>query len=298
VRVIISYTAAAGVALLSGCSAFQDSWYRDYGVQPLSIDDKSPAVVLRKALVKNGSEGIVDASCFDAPLAASTNATSCQQQRNSAIAVLLTASDDLCQAHLKTIFGNDAAFNIATGSIATLFSGAAAISGSASAKSALAAISTFSNAERSLVNETVYKNMIVTAVTKKIREARATKVAAILPSDLTKSMSDYPMVLAIRDVLDYHYSCSFMFGLEKALEEGTQSGIDGKKAKLEQERNALQLYLDTRAANKSLDQTGVAGAQARMKEIDAQLTTLDKASAAVPSSTTPSPAAGAGQGSK
>ncbi|OFZ98687.1 MAG: hypothetical protein A3H35_08030 [Betaproteobacteria bacterium RIFCSPLOWO2_02_FULL_62_17] len=284
---IFFVVAAAMLMVLEGCSLDPSKSSKEYGVEALSLSKDSAAMILQKAITKNGSEGIVDPPCFNVPTAAGEEAK-CQQQRNAALAALLVASDDLCQQHLKSIYGNDAYFNIMTGSIASLFSGAAAIAGSASAKSALAAISTFAIAERSLINETVYKNMLVTATTKKIRETRDTKAAALLPSSFKKSIDDYPIVLAMRDAVDYHYSCSFMLGLEKALEEGTQSGVEGKKAKLEQEKRGLELYIDTRtasltAAGHAADvagDKGLVGAKGRIEAIETQLLVLLRSQAA------------------
>ena len=262
-------------------------------MKSLSLDANGAAMKLRAAIEKNDKvsppTGMVDAACFNTPLDTGKE-TACRQQRNAALATLLVASDDLCQEHLKSIYGNDAYYNILTGSVATFFSGAAAIAGSGSAKSALAAISTFSNAERSLINETIYKNMLVTATTKKIREIRDTKAAALLPGGFKKSVDEYPMLLAVRDVVEYHYSCSFMLGLERALEEGTQPGADGKKAKFELEKRSLEMYiasqstaLRARQPGITPDQVdadkGIAGATARIEAIEAQLLALVKSQA-------------------
>lgn len=263
------------VAMLAGCKSWM---YSDYGVSALKLDKDTDAILLKKAITKdaNNTQGFVNEGCFDMPISGVQD-TSCRQQRNAAVAVLLNASDDLCQSHLKTIFGNEAKTNIVTGTFATLFAGAATVASGEIAKSTLAALSGFSSAERSLINETVYKDMLVTAVTKKIREARAAKSTSIVPVNFNKTMDDYPMVLAIRDVMDYHYSCSFMYGLEKALDEGTQSGIDAKTARLEQEKHKLELYADTRK-DKTND-AGFQGANARIKAIEAQLLNLINAGA-------------------
>lgn len=271
------------VTQLSGCAIF----YKDYGVGPLTVDQDSTSLKLIKAIQKTSDTDtahLVSQVCFNVPVP-SANAAECQQQRNAAIATLLNASDDLCQAHLKTIFGNDASFNIVTGSITSLAAGWATITNGASAKSAMSAVAAFSNAERSLVNETVYKNMVVTAVTKKIREARDTKAAAIIPGNFAKTINAYPMLMGIYDVIGYHYTCSFMFGLEKALEEGTQSTIDSKKAKLEQDKQMLELYLDNRkrvlkAASPGLADAeinkdpGIAGANSRIAALEERLLVL------------------------
>jgi len=240
-------TALVGVLLLlsvTGCSIFglQNTLYSDYGVGELKVDQNSASVKLQKAITKSGSEGLVDPNCFTA-LADPMKAASCKHQRNTAIAVLLNASDDMCQVHLKTIFGNEASFNIISGTIYNLATGLATGISGLTAKTALSAVALFASAERSLVNETIYKNLLVTAVTTKIREARDAKAAPMLAENWAKDTDSYPMLRVMRDVIDYHYTCSFMFGLEKALKEGTQPAVDSKKMKLEQEIQLLELQL-------------------------------------------------------
>ncbi len=274
-----------GLVAVGGCAQF---WSKGYGVEELSFNVDGDSNRLQAALTRKTdpttkvTTGLVDAGCFNVPVDAGME-SACLQQRNAAVAALVKASEDMCQVHLKSIYGNDAYYNIMTGTVATFFSGAAAIAGSASAKSALAAISTFSNAERSLINETVYKNMLVTATSKKIRETRDTRAAALMsPATFGKSTAQYPMVLAVHDVVRYHYSCSFMQGLELALQEGTDSGIDAKKARLENEKRTIELALDNRVAMLSGAQRSgelatdksVAGYKARIEAIEAQLLVL------------------------
>jgi hypothetical protein len=278
-RNVLLLALAFVVASTAGCSAMQSHFYRDYGVGPLTVDANAPIVKLRTAIENSGkgAGGLVDSDCFEVPLASTANETQCRQERNNAIAVLFAASDDMCQAHLKTIFGNDASFNIVTGSLATLLSGTATVVAPATAKSIFAGLSTFANAERSLVNETVYKNMIVTAVTQKIREARDTRMATMIPSNFGKSMSDYPMQAALRDVMTYHYTCSFMLGLERALQEGTQPSADAQSAKLEQTKQTLEAYRDSRVQMHSQQgrdaktDPGVTEAATRISAIGARL---------------------------
>lgn len=278
-------TVAILLVTLTGCSLM--GAYNGYGVNALALGNDTEAVKLQDAITKSadGTRGFVAKGCFSIPVSGVPDAT-CQQQRNAAIAVLLNTSDDMCQTHLKSIFGNEAGVNITTGSLATFFAGAATVVNTASAKTTLAAFSGFFSAERSLINETVYKSAIVTAVTKKIREARAAKAVSIIPGNFAKPMGEYPMVLAVHDVMDYHYSCSFMYGLEKALEEGSQSGFEAKTARLEQEKNRLELYVDNRTRHLSLtsgvpptSDPGIVGANIRISTIEAQLLNLVNAGA-------------------
>lgn len=275
----------SGLLAVGGCAQY---WSKGYGVEELTFNVNEDSNKLQAALTRKtdpatkATTGLVDADCLNAPVDAGREGA-CVQQRNAAIAALVKASEDMCQLHLKSIYGNDAYYNIMTGTVATFFSGAAAIAGSASAKAALASISTFSNAERSLLNETVYKNMLVTATSKKIREVRDTKASALMsPATFGKTTAQYPLVLAVNDIVKYHYACSFMLGLELALQEGTDSGVDAKKARLELDKRTLELSLDNRVAaltgaGRSADiatDKSVAGYKSRIGAIEAQLLVL------------------------
>lgn len=292
-RVATGLIGVSFLVLVVGCSVlpWQSSLYSDYAVGELKVDKDSASVKLKQAITKkdaSDTERLVDADCFNVPIDKTSGSTAarCQQQRNAAVVVLLNASDDMCQAHFKTIFGNEASFNIMSGSITNLAAGLATGIGSITAKTALSGVAFFSNAERSLVNETVYKNLLINAVTTKIREARDTKVVAIIPGNLTKDIDSYPMLMAVRDVINYHYACSFMFGLEQALKEGTQPTLESRKIKLEQERQRLALELtvktkalkDAKRTDPEIDKDkDIVGLRDRLGALDAELVNLTKA---------------------
>ena len=159
----------------------------------------------------------------------------CGFPKNEAIMKVFEESNEKCKTHLQTIYGNDAAFNISTGTMAIFTSGWAAISSGGQAK-LLAALSTFASGERSLVNETVYKNMLTTSIGIKISEMRETRGNAIR-SKIDKN--DYSEAQAEFDLIDYHNSCSFYVGLQQALKEGTNTNPELKRSQLEAKRQAL-----------------------------------------------------------
>lgn len=264
------------VATISGCGSM--GMYNGYGVNPLSEGVNSatgnlPEVQeLRKQIEKNLGETspntMVGKTCFS-----NTPESTCNTSRNNAVASLLIASDDMCQKHLKSIFGNEAGVNIATGTVAIMSSGWATLTNGVAAKTSLSALSTFANAERSLINETVYKERMVTAITTKIRQAREQKSLDIL-HHFNDSIATYPVMLALSDVVKYHYTCSFMYGLEKALDEGVQSSLESKKVKLEQEKQQLINFIDARTGSGKHDPTVLEGARNRVQEIDKALQTM------------------------
>lgn len=235
------------IILLPGCANTAQDWlYKDYAARSLSHGAATSYVELTQALQANqGTDGkgqpLVRAECFNAELA-DAEVPKCSVERNQAIVALVVGSEELCVNHRKSIYGNEASWNIGLGTLTNFFAGAAAISTVEVSKSALAALALFSNSERSLINETVYKQMLITAVDRKIVEMRDNRMQLVYTS-LKGNIRAYPMHEALRDVIKLHSTCSFMTGLQKALEEGAQ---DGSAQKI------LRLKASLRAANDEL----------------------------------------------
>lgn len=270
------------IMLLSGCSLFpetQKKMFQNYAAPAITYKADRAAPTLLEQIQKTEDNktktGLVDSRCLtqlDDTKLETQQQPSCTQQRNLAITILLTESDNVCQTHVTTIFGNEAAFNITSGTITNIASGWGAIASSSAAKSLLASIAFLSNAERSLINESVYKNMLVSAVTKKIGEARKGEKLAI-SAKLKTPISDYSVLEGINDVISYHQTCSFMYGLQKALDEGIQPSTGTKIAQLEQAKANLEMYIKNKGSTNNTD-PGIDGAKDRIAEIEKQLLTL------------------------
>jgi len=208
--------------------------------------------------LKPERQGFVDRKCWDGFPLNPDEKTLCAYQRNLLIGNLIAISDGMCEKHMKTILGNEAAVNIITGTFTNVFAGAATVTTGAIGKSILAALAFFSNSERSLVNETIYKSVLVPAIIKKINEIRLNERREIMAKyDTNKNAAyeDYPVNFALADIIKYHQSCSFMVGLQKALEEGTQTAPGQDRASLEQKLKALVLEKDIRKLE--LDKQGI-----------------------------------------
>jgi hypothetical protein len=217
------------IVTLSGCAATENQLYSGFAARQLSDDGAlEPYGKLVKTLVrdKDSAVGWVDAACFASPVA-DKDRSACAIARNQTVAVLAVASSDLCVKHRQSIYGREATLNVTLGSLTNLFAGAAAVARSEAAKTLYAALALFSNSERSLVNETVYKTMIVTAVDQKIVETMETRAQALDQSQ-TKSIDEFGMHQALRQVIELHNACSFMNGLRLALAEGTR-GSNARK---------------------------------------------------------------------
>jgi hypothetical protein len=81
--------------------------------------------------------------------------------------------------------------NIATGTLTSLFAGI--VLSPTITKSIFSALAMFSNSERSLVNEVVYKQILVPAVDSKIQQTRDTKARAIAQHLKDDDLTTYPL---------------------------------------------------------------------------------------------------------
>jgi hypothetical protein len=175
------------------------------------------------------------------------NATICTAKRQVIIGDLMGISNSMCRDHIKGIWGNEAGFNIAAGTFTNIFSGAATVVGATDGKSILSSLALFSNAERSLGNEVVYKNSLISSVVTKIVQSRNEKSNAIFQKiygNTAIPYDQYPISLAVNDVLSYHDSCSFMNGLLRAINEGSSDKRVEKINELKNSLNMLRLELN------------------------------------------------------
>lgn len=145
--------------------------------------------------------------------------------RNALAIDLISLSDRVCSAHQAAIIANSNTWNVATGTITNLLSGFGAVVGGEATKAALAAGAAFSSGTRSLVNEEVYVQTVGAAIVRAISIARE-KYYADIQLGFEKSLSDYSVQEALRDIQEYHRRCSFYYGLleiSKSLEQRKKS---------------------------------------------------------------------------
>ncbi|UZE26892.1 hypothetical protein [Pseudomonas asplenii] len=268
--------------LVSGCSSFKkllgDDPYAGYAMPAIDETSLKPWGEIKRLLTQSPSP-LIESRCFNATVAG-TDKEACRTGRNQAVQALVLGSENMCVVHRKSIYGNDAAFNITAGTFTNLFAGAATVSTVQTTKSVLSALALLSNAERSLVNETVYKQMLVTAVDKKIvaqREAKASQIANKLKLDYDQ----YNINQALMDFTDFHNSCSFMNGLRATLEEGTNDSHQQKIARLRANLTVAGAEKDVHcpknapAAAATSDSQQCTEAKARISAISTALKTLE-----------------------
>lgn len=210
--------------------------------QPVKTNDKSQVTTLSPVL---------STTCASA-YSASTAPAQCKLERNQAIYVLMTGSEQVCMAHRRSIYGREAFYNFGMGTLTSLFAGVATVATPTVSKSIFSALAFFTNSERALANDVVYKQIVVNAVDDKITQTRDLKARAIT-QNLKLELKDYPLSQAINDFMGYHNSCSFMEGLRLALAEGTknttQSKINDLNNRLIMNAAQMDLYCGSKKAS-------------------------------------------------
>ncbi|MDX7785995.1 MULTISPECIES: hypothetical protein [Aeromonas] len=233
--------------VLTGCGAtadyFADNAFRMYMSKPL-YDVKDNKEVLKPSLLNvvmksdDGSEGIVSKKCFSV----TSNDGECKQERNIAISTIMLTSEEICLIHRRNMYGNEAGSNLILGSFTNLFTGVSTVISPATSKSIFSALALFSNAERSLINESIYKEMLVSAIDNKIVTKR-TEAAIDIFKRMDKTVEEYSVAQAMFDVTTFHSKCSFMEGLRYALIEGDGNPKARKADALKREINEVELKL-------------------------------------------------------
>lgn len=229
------------VIAFEGCAKIGSYYY----INPITDNNLSKVKLLRDNL---SNVKIIEPACDDTNSTFKDDETNrtCIYQRNAALTTLIIASDEMCMEHISTIVGNEAATNFSLGTLTTLFAGASTLATVNTSKSILAGLATFSSAERSLINDTIYKSILAPVIIKKISDTRLEKRKSLLKRMEDENITKFSLNFGLMDFMDYHNSCSLLFGLQKALQEGTQDGTKIKKQALEEQLMVLRAQRDNR----------------------------------------------------
>ncbi|MFT6389443.1 MAG: hypothetical protein ACJAUP_002835 [Cellvibrionaceae bacterium] len=215
------------VVFVSGCSSIAGYYEAD------------PLFKQQSDLLKV-DEDIVDISKLQTRVTAATD----KLKRNNLFEDLITISDRSCARHQAAILAGLNTWNVATGTLSTLFSAVGTVVGGESAKAALAAGAAFTNSTRSLVNEEVYAKSIGTTIVRATISARE-KQFAVISKGMREDLASYSVKTGLRDIYNYQNRCSFYYGLlevTKALDERkrSKSEVEDMISRLNSKRDAFK----------------------------------------------------------
>lgn len=160
----------------------------------------------------------VHGESFKALYEAAKQASGGKQARNEIVGLSMLASDRIAHQTISGILANQATANMSLGTATTLFSGLATLVGGETTRSALSGAATFTNAERSLLNEEIYQNALATAVVKQIEQGRSS-IRALIKRGMDEEIDTYSIHEALADLEAYHNTASFAYGLTKIVDK-------------------------------------------------------------------------------
>jgi hypothetical protein len=192
--------------------------------------------------------------------------------RNRLAWMLMKHSDDACIASLGRATNNEAVSNIVLELLTTATAAASTVVSGNTAKSILSATAATASGTRDHINAEVFRNTLVSAITKAITADR-NRIASEIQLDLARPSAEYDVDRMIREVNRYHQACSYFNGLQlvvQAVDRSTPNQADRLKA-LDDAIKTLQ------------DQMAKAGAQSEgsKNQLD-QLIQFRAATAAIP----------------
>lgn len=155
-------------------------------------------------------------------------------KREILISDMIALSDKKCSWYKATVMANANIWNIGTGTAAILFAGAASVISHANTAADLAAAAAATSGIRSLANQEIYSDALVTTILRAIDVKREKKLAII---SIGLRSDNYSVAAAVRDVQTYHDACSLVAGLV----EVTSALDNRKKSRAEVERDIQSL---------------------------------------------------------
>ena len=150
-----------------------------------------------------------------AAVSKNTDQESFKYRRNDLQDRLIAASNQRCATYLRVLTASKSQTQMGWSGLATLLSGAAAVTTPAAAAKVLAAGSTVSNGLLSQFNEAYFSNLTVQVISSGIAKQREAALVNI-QSQRNASLVDYPVNRAVADALNYHAMCNLVTGLETA----------------------------------------------------------------------------------
>lgn len=155
-------------------------------------------------------------------------------KRETLISDMIALSDKKCSWYKATVMANANVWNISAGTATILFAGAASVIPHAKTAADFSAAAAATAGIRSLANQEIYADALVTTILRAIDVKREKKFAVISTGLLADS---YSVATAVRDVQTYHDSCSLVAGLV----EVTSALDNRKKSRAEVERDIKSL---------------------------------------------------------
>jgi hypothetical protein len=172
------------------------------------------------------------------PLQGEPLETARRQFRNRLGAMLMKHSDDVCTASIGRAANNEAVSNAVLNTLTTTLASVASIVTGQEAQRILGAGAAISSGTRDHLNAAIFRNVLVSAVSRAIRDER-TGISRSIDEGMTKPITDYNADTMIRDINRYHQSCSFIRGLELVVRAVDRTATSDRTEQIQRYNDAI-----------------------------------------------------------
>lgn len=171
--------------------------------------------------------------------------------RNRLGGLLMKHSDDNCTASLGRAANNEAVTNATLNVLTTGLASVASIVTGQEAQRILSGGAAITSGTRDHVNAAVFRNVLVSAVSRAIGDERRTMARGI-NEGMGRPVAEYDADRMIRDINAYHQSCSFIRGLELVVRAVDRTAISDRSEQIRRYDEAI-FFLETRLKDASAE---------------------------------------------
>jgi hypothetical protein len=172
--------------------------------------------------------------------------------RNQVQDRIIAASNQRCADFKRELQKFDSEVNFVMGAITTGLAGAGAIFTGADVARALSGAAGITSGTRAEYNSSFFRNLTIEVVTKGISARQERLLAAIREKQENKSLTDYTVMAAIGEAVEYHGVCTVIVGLEEASESITRAKDVGIQRFDETFRRVLKISDTARRGGKEM----------------------------------------------
>ena len=261
IRPFSSVVLAVALVSLAGCGHISEAYIVDASVvdtstEPVNGREAPPAFDLDQEKFPGSTSKL---SAYQETVQATGGVQTAL--RNRLQTLLLTRADKICRIHKGRILANASTFDFGTGLTAAILSTASAAVGGETAKTILSAGSAVATATGTAIRASFYQDILASAVVGEIERLQKIELDRIEKSRV-KMATAYTPDDAIRDVVLYHFKCSFYEGLISLAKDKTAKAKT--KQELTGEINAL--LKENEGLAKAVEAAGTEELKNRLRE--------------------------------
>jgi hypothetical protein len=165
------------------------------------------------------------------------------EERNAILERVITRCDVICDNHKTSFVSQGVLAKTAFGIASIGLTGAGSLVGGATANAVSAAATATQGTEKAISKE-IYADRVSTAIASSIAAEQTKRLQLIREHEARSTMATYPVWAGLRDIQEYHDTCSFATGLGLLQDDAAVEKDEADKARAASERRDMQFQKD------------------------------------------------------